>query len=840
LPVPSGPIRSAPILAGSGRVVWFEYEAEGQDLADDDRFRMMFYEEARELLISLEEGLVELERRQGDRAHLDRTFRAAHSLKGAAAMVGLPAIAEFTHGIEAVLDRIRAGKLAVDSDIITTLLEARDHLAAMVESDANHAPLPAPAELNQRLASLLRDIDHGGPKPPTAPPPPSPAPTPAVEPPPTPEAQDSPKVRPRASAGQAKPRPSRSKKAVADRATAAAALAAEDDAGADAGAGSGGPAYRITLKPGPDVLRRGINPLGVLDELRELGPTKVSTDPALVPTLDEIDPERCYLVWRIEVETEAPPERLDDVFLFVAEDSSIVIEKRIGRGAFEPVRAPQGQGAAFAPPARPAAAKVKVVEPEASAVAPPPPSRAKAASRHEVVREPTAIATTTPIPTAPPIPIPPAVAAAGGGAGGNGVKAPPAAPGAPMPPGLPAAVRFAPRIRVDANQLDDLVGLAGELAVLSDNLQGLRELAGANHWVHTLEALERVSRQVRDTTLDLRMVPVDELFSRFPRVVRDLADRFGKEIELRIVGQDTRLDRTIVEKLSDPMIHLIRNAVDHALETPEERLSRGKGRKGRISLSAGHEGDRVAIRVEDDGRGLDRERIVRKGVALGLVPIGTSPDDPRVDNLIFEPGFSTQEKVSELSGRGVGLDVVRDAVRALRGSLAVESTPGVGTAFIFRLPLTLALIDGLLVESAGSRYVVPLAQVEECVALDGSKPALSRGRPCVAVRGELVPMVPLRKVFHSEGEPPARQELLLTRHAGQRVGVAVDRLLGRVQAVIQALGEGLAGINRFSGATILGDGSVSLILDLAALVTESRANDQHRTPPAGGGAEGFR
>ena len=403
-----------------------------------------------------------------------------------------------------------------------------------------------------------------------------------------------------------------------------------------------------------------------------------------------------------------------------------------------------------------------------------------------------------------------------------------------------APARLAPRIRVDANQLDDLVGLAGELAVLSDNLQGLREVPGAAPWIHTLEALERVSRQVRDTTLDLRMVPVDELFSRFPRVVRDLADRSGKEIELRIVGQDTRLDRTIVEKLSDPMIHLIRNAVDHALETPDERVSGGKPRKGQISLSAGHEGDRVAIRVGDDGRGLDRDRIVRKGVALGLIPVGTSADDPRIDNLIFEPGFSTRDNVSDVSGRGVGLDVVRDAVRALRGSLAVESMPGKGTAFIFRLPLTLALIDGLLVETAGCRYVVPLAQVEECVALSGAKPALSHGRTCVSVRGELVPMVLLRKVFRAVGDPPARQELLLTRHAGQRVGVAVDKLLGRVQAVIQALGEGLAGLNRFSGATILGDGSVSLILDLAALVTESRTADQHCIPPGGARAEGSR
>ncbi len=215
------------------------------------------------------------------------------------------------------------------------------------------------------------------------------------------------------------------------------------------------------------------------------------------------------------------------------------------------------------------------------------------------------------------------------------------------------------------------------------------------------------------------------------------------------------------------MVHLIRNAVDHAMETPQERLAQGKPRMGRITLVAGHEGDRVAIRVEDDGRGLDRERIIKKGIARGLIPAGVSAEDPRVVSLIFEPGFSTRDNVSELSGRGVGLDVVRDSVRGLRGTLSVESTPGKGTSFIFRLPLTLALIDGLLVETAGGQFVVPLAQVEECVSLGGTSPALAKERPCVSVRGELVPMICLRSLFRANGPLPARQELLLTRHAGQ-------------------------------------------------------------------------
>ncbi len=810
----------------------------------------MFFEEARELLIGLEEGLMDLERRQGDRAHLDKTFRAAHSLKGAAGMVGLMALAEFTHGIEAVLDRIRAGALTVDSDIITTLLEARDHLAAMVEAESAKSPIPPSTELSQRLGALLRGMSQT-PKPPgkgggPSSPPPAPDVPPAAPPRSTSPAEsntsratpEEPRRQASASSGPPEPNPaearapedpgkpsrrkapkgsggdSASKSRPSRGKTQKMGRSANSPTSPPSGVGSGAKGegsefhdYRITLSPGPDILRRGINPLGVFDELRELGTATVSTDVEQVPSLDVIDPERCYLNWTIHVHTDAEPDRLNEVFLFFTEDSSVIIERRADDGRW--VRVDTDERAAPPPVTLPGNGAASVVLPDESPAV-----------------------TEVAIPQLPPAPVsvPTSLSVLPPAAAGNGA------------PHTRVTPRPHSRIRVNATQLDELVGLAGELAVLSDNLMGLREVHGVESWLHALESLQRVSREIRDTTLDLRMVPVDELFSRFPRVVRDLADRSGKEIDLRIVGQETRLDRTIVERLSDPMVHLIRNAVDHALEHPKDRLERGKPRVGRITLSAGHEGDRVAIRVEDDGRGLDREKIVRKGIALKMIAPGTAAEDPRVVSLIFEPGFSTRDTVNELSGRGVGLDVVRDAVRALRGTVTVESTPGKGTAFIFRLPLTLALIDGLLIETAGGKYVVPLAQVEECVALNGTRSALAEDRPCVSVRGDLVPMVSLRKLFQTDGPLPARQELLLTRHAGQRVGIAVDRLLGRVQAVIQSLGEGLHGINRFSGATILGDGSVSLILDLSALVSESRFAEQSArfTPSAGGRAEGFR
>jgi len=806
----------------------------------DDRFLEMFYEEARELLMVLEEGLMELESRQGDRAFVDKVFRAAHSIKGAAAMVGLSPIAGFTDLIETALDRIRSQVVPVDSQIISVLLEARDQLAAQVES----AALGEMTEPSPKILAALDDVTR----------PPSQR-VQVVDPQgtqPQNEAERSGEPGTNAKAGleagaKETAKPKRKRKTPRKKAT---DRTAEDLTAALADAGSSNPpadppgtsnpgsanspkGFRIRFAPGREALKRGLNPLGVLDELAELGEAFLTVDPSEVPTLDSIDPQLSYLAWEIELRTDEPIERVQDVFLFVSQDCRIDIAPLAPLPASEYESATRlGKEAPIAPEASTRVLPVEIASAVSTAkiTAPASETSSKTESGHEPPsRTPVAQESTT---------------STVASSGGSGNTLPPLGGGL-LPESAEALTKLnrsassrasstgtaaastrstsATRIRVDASQLDDLVGLAGELAVLADNLQGLRDVHGAESYRMALESLERVCRQVRDQSLELRMVPVEELFSRFPRLIRDLADKSGKEIQLRMEGQETRLDRTIVEKLAEPMIHLIRNSVDHGLETPAEREASGKSRQGRILLWAGHEGDRVALKIEDDGRGLNRQRILEKGIARGLIPANTGPEDPRVIGLIFEPGFSTRDTVNEISGRGVGLDVVRDAVRALRGSVSVQSEAGRGTCFTFRLPLTLALIDGLLVEVAHEKYVVPLSQVEECVALGGTKPALSTGRMCISVRDELVPLVDLRKLFEARSPKPRRQEILLTRYGGQRVGVAVDKLLGRVQAVIQSLGDGLSHLGRFSGATILGDGAVSLILDLTAIVGESRA-----------------
>lgn len=657
-----------------------------------DRFLLMFFEEARELLQALEAGLMDLEAKQDDRGHLDRTFRAAHTLKGAAGMVGLSAIAGFTHEVEAILDLVRCDKLVPRPEVISTLLEAKDYLNAAVEAQELGDIASPPAQLVTRLVAIATGAPQASPIP--------------IESGPVSDQVIAPSV------AQTRGSPASAK-------------------------------YRIVFTPGADLLVQGVNPLGMLEELRELGEARIVPNIDRLPPLETLDPRSFYLSWTIELETSVPRERIDEVFLFINDPRQVAIEIVDSFGMS---------------PSPPLPAQTKVSD----SISAPTVSRSKAAS-----------------------------------------------------PG---------RVRVDADQLDQLIGMAGELAVLTDTLQGLHDLEGVGPWASTLEALERVGHRLRDTTLELRMVPVEELFLRFPRVVRDLAERSGKKIQVTIEGEDTRLDRTIIERLSDPMVHLIRNAVDHGLETAEERTARGKSSGGTLKISAFYEGDRVAIQIQDDGRGLDRAKILKKGIAAGLLPPETTLDDPRIGNVIFEAGFSTRDEVGELSGRGVGLDVVRDAIRALRGSVTLKSVEGKGTTFLIRLPLTLAMIDGLLIESDGARFVVPMGQVDECVSVSSDDPRWSLGRQALIVRGEFVPLVSLRRAL-GRSEPIAeRQELLLTRHAEQRVGVAVDRLLGRVQAVTQPLGDGLGDLRRYSGATILGDGAICLILDLMTLVSEAQSH----------------
>ncbi len=381
-------------------------------------------------------------------------------------------------------------------------------------------------------------------------------------------------------------------------------------------------------------------------------------------------------------------------------------------------------------------------------------------------------------------------------------------------------------VKVAAEKLDKLVDVVGELVIAGASAQAL---AGHSKEPRLLEAtatFNKLVEEIRDTALSLRMVQIGETFGRFRRVVRDVSRELGKEIELEIQGADTELDKTIVEKIADPLMHVVRNALDHGIEPAEVRLARGKPPVGSLLLNAFHASGSIVIEVADDGGGLNRARILARAVERGLVPPGAELSDGEIHALLFEPGFSTAERVSSLSGRGVGMDVVRRNIDDLRGTVEIESCEGEGTTLRFRLPLTLAIIDGFRVEVEGTCYVLPMDTVNECLDLG---PFLeSEANHLINLRGEVLPFLRLREAFGVPGPRPSRERVVVVQLGEVRAGIVVDGLLGEFQTVIKPLGDLFRNLTGVGGSTILGTGEVALILDVPQLLHLATGRAQPR------------
>jgi two-component system chemotaxis sensor kinase CheA len=394
----------------------------------------------------------------------------------------------------------------------------------------------------------------------------------------------------------------------------------------------------------------------------------------------------------------------------------------------------------------------------------------------------------------------------------------PAAPGETAAATDHRAARAAESMRVPAERLDELMDRVGELVIAQSRLSQLANASADATLRAVAEDIERLSGELRGTMMVLRMTPVGTLFGRFRRLVHDLARDTGKTIELTMEGEATEVDKTVIERLADPLVHLIRNAGDHGLETASERLAAGKGEAGHIRLSARQSGGEVVITVSDDGHGIDRARVRAKAEGLGLIAPGATITDSDLLQMIFHPGFSTAAAITNLSGRGVGMDVVKRTVEELRGAIDVVSRPGEGSQVSLRIPLTLAIIDGLLVRVGGGRYVIPLTAVEECLELSLDEDMKSRGRSLISLRETLVPYLRLRELFKTGTPPELHQKVVVISTGAERVGLTVDQIIGNHQTVIKSLSKLHAGVSTFSGATILGDGSVALILDIPQLV----------------------
>jgi len=571
----------------------------------------------------------------------------------------------------------------------------------------------------------------------------------------------------------------------------------EADAAGDVHSSGGGvvntDSWHISVRFGLHMLRGGMDPLSFIRFLGSLGEIiALETVPDVMPPAAEMDPESCYLGFEIRLQTRSSKADIERVFDFCRDDCELRIlppnsklheylklihdlpedDMRLGEilvraGALTQaeldeglraqlqVRLPGAEGAAESTPIGEILVDKKVVHKEVVEAA---------VHKQTQLSEKKAVE--------------------------------------------------ARLIRVQADKLDQLIDLVGELVIAGASANLLAQRSGQSELVESTSILSRLVENIRDSALQLRMVQIGETFTRFNRVVRDVSKELGKEIDLIITGADTELDKSVVEKIGDPLMHLVRNCMDHGIEAAAVREARGKSRRGTVELNAYHDSGSIVIEVVDDGGGLPRDKILQKAIDKGMVQPTQTLTDQEIINLIWEPGFSTADQVTNLSGRGVGMDVVRRNIQNLRGSCEVNSTEGEGSKFTIRLPLTLAIIDGFLVGVGKAAYVIPLDMVVECIELKSN----TADRDFLNLRGEVLPFVRLRELFEIDGEQPARENIVVVQHAGQKAGIVVDQLMGEFQTVIKPLGTIFRHLRGIGGSTILGSGDVALILDVQSLI----------------------
>ncbi|KJH86684.1 chemotaxis protein CheA [Pseudomonas fluorescens] len=525
--------------------------------------------------------------------------------------------------------------------------------------------------------------------------------------------------------------------------------------------------WHISLRFGQDVFRNGMDPLSFLRYLQTLGEiVDLTTLTDALPAIEAWDAESCYLGFDIAFRSAAGYAAINEVFDFVREDCVIEVV------AAQAVESQASTGLVATSPAPTDESTAMVATGELM-----PDQRKTPRMPAQVASDKQAVASES-------------------------------------------KTKDGTYVRVNADKLDELINLVGELVIASAGASLLARTCQNDPLQEATSSVSGLVEEILDGALRLRMIPIGETFNRFRRVVRDVSQELGKDIDLIISGAETELDKTVVEKIGDPLMHLLRNAMDHGIETAEARLAAGKPAKGHLHLNAYHDSGSIVLEIADDGAGLNRDRILEKAHERGLIAQGANLTDQEIYNLIFEPGFSTAQAVTNLSGRGVGMDVVKRNITLLRGTVDLDSQPGKGTVVRIRLPLTLAIINGFLVGIGQSTYVIPLDMVQECIELSEDDGIASREQGYLDLRGEVLPLVYLRDHFHHEGPASRRQNVVVVRYAELKAGLVVDDLLGEFQTVIKPLGKLFGALRGISGSTILGSGAVALILDVPALLTQ--------------------
>jgi two-component system chemotaxis sensor kinase CheA len=774
---------------------------------DMSQFHQAFFEECAESLDNMESGLLNLGSSADNVETINTIFRGAHSIKGGAATFGFMEISGFTHVMETLLDQVREGTRQINQPDVDLLLASVDCVRSLLNARQNNTDYDTArtAELKSRLETALASTAV------------APAPLAAATVPAksvssgdeiTEDEFDKLLDDLHGKAGA----PGAVETAGAGRPTTTSGNEITEDEfdslldqlhgkGGAPGATHGGASsaagadWRISFRPRPGMMQKGNDPIRFFRELETLGKLTVTVDEATVPQLTDMDPLDCALGWTLELTSQASREQIEEVFAWVDGECDLNI------------KALRAASTTAAPNTAPTAREIPVT-PSAPVSIPAP--------------APVAVS-----PAASPDSIAPRVTAPAGGAPASGetANAPSSARGPQPNPGAEGT-----SIRVGIDKIDALINMVGELVITQSMLSQLSdnfEMGRLPKLMSGLTQLERNTRELQESVMRIRMLPISFAFNRFPRLVHDISSKLGKKVELKMTGEQTELDKTVMEKIGDPLVHLVRNSLDHGLETPDVRKARGKPETGTLHLNAYHQSGNIVIEIADDGAGLPKEKILKKARERGLIKDDAVLTDAQIYDLIFLPGFSTADQVSDLSGRGVGMDVVRKNIKALGGQVEIRSLEGKGTTITIRLPLTLAILDGQTVRVGNEIYLIPLISIVESIKIKNDMVNMVAGRgEVIRLREEYLQVLRLYNVFDAQPTFTNLEEglLVVVEGEGLKAGLFVDELLGQQQIVIKSLEANFKRIEGVSGATILGDGTVSLILDIPGLI--KRAHQQ--------------
>ena len=757
---------------------------------DMNEIKEIFFQECEEQLAELESGLLRLNDGDRDPETVNAVFRAVHSIKGGAGAFGLDDLVSFAHVFETTLDCVRSNKLEPNQDVLKVMLKSADVLADLtnVARDGGSVDQARSAQLIRELEALAK-----GEAPPAA------APVAAA---------------PKAVAAPVAPAPVSNDEGFVPVAFSFDDFGDEDEAVADL------PSYEIVFKPKSELYTKGNEATLLLRDLSRLGEMSIHCNMDGLPSLDQMDPETAYFSWKVSIKTDKGEDAIRSVFEFAEWDCDLEVTAHETGEASEAV--------ADDLPMQPVPFDLSALDDEPDAPLGVVEEEEQIAAVQEAVAAAEAASNVVQM----------AASASRAPAADKGAAAAAAQNNAQQ-----ASSAAAPTIRVDLDRVDRLINLVGELvinqAMLSQSVIE-NDSNGVSSINMGLEELQQLTREIQDSVMAIRAQPVKPVFQRMARTVREIADITGKSVRLVTEGENTEVDKTVIDKLAEPLTHMIRNAVDHGLEMPEKRIAAGKNAEGTVKLTAKHRSGRIVIELSDDGAGINREKVRQKAIDNDLIAADANLSDEEIDNLIFHAGFSTADKVSDLSGRGVGMDVVKRSIQALGGRINISSKPGHGSVFTMSLPLTLAVLDGMVVTVAGQTLVVPLTAIVETLQPDAAAiHSFGATQRLISIRNSFCPLVDVGRILNfraTQANPVEGVALLVESEGGGQRALMVDAIQGQRQVVIKSLEANYTHVPGIAAATILGDGRVALILDVDAVVAASRGQSlQHETSLAAAG-----